>query len=150
MPTSALVFPLAFLALFVLEVKLVRRRVVNLMLHVDEFAQERAQTPRPAYRLGDLLPRIPGGIKAKLWLRERDPMNLHRTVRALLERLRPHDFRTLQQIYQDYRGVAQISTCQPQDPNRSHWCKRRVSNPASRVNRFCCVVDGRSAEDSTR
>jgi hypothetical protein len=31
-------------------------------------------------------------------------MNLHRTVRALLERLRPHDFRTLQQIYQDYRS----------------------------------------------
>ncbi len=112
MPTSALVFPLAsptfarlrqlgslaFLALFVLEAKLVRRRVVNLMLHVDEFAQEGAQTPRPAYRyrLGDLLPRTPGGIKAKLWLRERDPMNLHLTFRALLERLRPHDFRTLQ------------------------------------------------------
>jgi len=109
-PTSALVFPLAsptfatlrrlgslaFLALFVLEAKLVRRRVVNLMLHVDEFAQEGAQTPRPAYRLGDLLPRTPGGIKAKLWLRERDPMNLHRTFRALLERLRPHNFRTLQ------------------------------------------------------
>ena len=79
-PTSALVFPLAsptfatlrrlgslaFLALFVLEAKLVRRRVVNLILHVDEFAQEGAKAPRPAYRLGDLLPRNPGGIKAKL------------------------------------------------------------------------------------
>ncbi len=93
-----------FWALFVLEAKLVRRRVVNLMLHVDEFAQEGAKAPRPTYRLGDLLPRTPGGIKAKLWLRERDPMNLHRTVRALLERLRPHDFRTLQQIYEGYRS----------------------------------------------
>ena len=79
-PTSALVFPLAsptfatvrrvgspaFLALFVLEAKLVRRRVVNLMLQVDEFTQEGAKAPRPAYRLGDLLPCIPGVIKAKL------------------------------------------------------------------------------------
>jgi hypothetical protein len=95
---------LRFLDLFLLEAHLDPRVVVTAQLHAGDFCPKCESYPRPEYSITDLLPRRPWGIKAKLWVRERNRQKISSTTCVLLGRLQSADLCTLAQIYRGAVG----------------------------------------------
>jgi hypothetical protein len=102
-PTSSLLLPaaspafltlrlraaLAFLHLLLWEARRCADRVVCVQFHVSDFVPD-APPPPPDERLGlaSFLPRRDGGLRFKVFLRERDPQRVYAIAQAIIEALR--------------------------------------------------------------
>ena len=102
-PTSCLLLPaasptfltlrhrvaLAFLRLLLWETRHCGGRVPCVQLHVSDFVPD-AAPPLPDERLslGSFLPRPDGGLRFKVFLRERDPERVYATTLAIIAALR--------------------------------------------------------------
>ena len=102
-PTSCLLLPAAsptfltlrqpaasaFLRLLLWEARRFAGRVPCVQLHVSDFLPD-AAPPRPDERLGlaSFLPRPDGGLRFKVFLRERDPQRVYAIAQAIIEALR--------------------------------------------------------------
>jgi len=112
-PTSCLIFPLGspsfhtfrkwgsslFLKTFIWEAQILHNPVINLMLHADDFVPTGPSQPKSPKRLSDLIPRTPGGILAKHWIRETDRYKISQITYGLINQLHGHSFNTLSSLY---------------------------------------------------
>ena len=113
-PTNCFIFPLGspsfhtfrhwgsllFLKALVWEAEIFQMPTLNVMLHVDDFVSTRPAPPKPPKRLRDLLPRTPGGILAKHWIRETDPKKICQITHAVVSELANYPFYTLSSLYE--------------------------------------------------
>ncbi len=99
-PTSSLLLPaaspafltlrhrpaLAFLRLLLWEARRTAGRLVCVQFHVSDFVPEAAPPP-PDERLslGSFLPRSDGGLRFKVFLRERDPRRVYRITQEIIK-----------------------------------------------------------------
>ncbi len=103
-PTSCLLLPaasptfltlrrraaLAFLRLLLWEARRWRDRVPCVQLHVSDFVPDSAPPPPPPEEtlgLGSFLPRRDGGLRFKVFLRERDPRRVDAITQAVISTL---------------------------------------------------------------
>jgi peptidoglycan/xylan/chitin deacetylase (PgdA/CDA1 family) len=112
-PTSAFLLPLAiptfrtlrylgsviFMSLFQVEAWLNPRVIINVQLHASDFVPEGVPFNVPKRSIRDLIPRTPGGIRAKMWLRVYDRKGIASIALRLVDRLRRSQFGTLAQYY---------------------------------------------------
>lgn len=80
---------LAFLRLLLWEARHWRDRLPCIQLHVSDFVTD-APPPPPEERLGldSFLPRRDGGLRVKVFLRERNPARVHRITQEVIGTLR--------------------------------------------------------------
>ncbi|OGL43582.1 MAG: hypothetical protein A2161_21555 [Candidatus Schekmanbacteria bacterium RBG_13_48_7] len=112
-PTSTFIFPFAspsfqtfrfwgsmiFLVFFLVESKLNSNVVINVQFHPGDFSPNGLDYPKPRIKLQDFLPKTPGGIKAKFWIRERNRKKISRITHSLINNLTSARFNTLYQLY---------------------------------------------------
>lgn len=112
-PTTCFIFPLGsptfhtfrkwgsklFLKMFIAESKLFGNTPINLMLHVDDFVSNAPPIPKHKKHLKDLLPRTPGGIMAKHWIRETDRHKISQMTHELINQLAQYSCYTLSGLY---------------------------------------------------
>jgi len=102
-PTSCLLLPAAsptwltlrrraasaFLRLLLWEARRSAGRVPCVQLHVSDFVSDAApSSPEETLSLRSFLPQVDGGLRFKVFLRERDPQRVFRMTQALIEALR--------------------------------------------------------------
>lgn len=112
-PTSAFLLPLAiptfrtlryvgsliFLSLFRAEAWLNPGVILNLQFHASDFVRDGVPFDKPSRSIRDLIPRTPGGIRAKMWLRVYGREEIADIALKLMERLKGSEFHTLSQYY---------------------------------------------------
>ncbi len=101
-PTSCLLLPaasptfltlrrqaaLAFLRLLIWEARL-PAKILCVQFHVSDFAADTAPPlPDEPLSLGSFLPRADGGLRFKVFLRERDPRRIYRITQEIIDMLR--------------------------------------------------------------
>lgn len=112
-PTSAFLLPLAiptfrtlrylgslvFLSLFQAEAWLNPRVILNLQFHASDFVPEGVSSKVPERHWRDLIPRTPGGLRAKMWIRVYGRREIASTALRLVDRLRGSELHTLSEYY---------------------------------------------------